>query len=468
MISLLKADSNYAIREFQIEDDPHRNNFLRDRDRILFSKEFRRLGGKTQVFINGFDDHIRNRLTHTLEVAQIAQTLAHTLGLDEDLCTAISFAHDVGHTPFGHTGERILNHFTNNCDPKNRLSNPEPEDFGFKHNWQGLKVVSSLEKVTTRYNGLNLTNFTKWGILNHSKLKYNPCDYKQDEKCTYLNCNRDCISSDNEFQLSHYEKYNIKNESNSWTIEGLIVGVADEIAQRHHDVEDGLLAGIIKVNDFIDSFKGAFNSFLRERDLKLLKNIKNSSGANSSLHDISSLILNFYSHYLIENSKLHLHSLIIEYKINNINDFYNKKKEIHNEMKIQDLIDFELDFKTSDKIFTEFLSKKIIFSHLAQSMDGKANYILRKLINAYMINPNQLPDGTVNTLLENYSTKINDNHILSYKNNRDMINTLSRENNSKFQLTLARTITDFIAGMTDSFAIAQFRLLYGTKNNWHY
>jgi len=108
--SILAAKQEYASRQFhENEDNSFRTKFVRDRDRILFSKEFRRLQGKTQVFIAGFDDHIRNRLTHTLIVSQISQTIAKCFSLNETIAEAIALAHDVGHTPFGHVGERTLN-----------------------------------------------------------------------------------------------------------------------------------------------------------------------------------------------------------------------------------------------------------------------------------------------------------------------------------------------------------------------
>lgn len=109
--SFLQAVDKYATRNYTKEQEvTNRTKFVRDRDRILFSKEFRRLQGKTQVFVNGYDDHVRNRLTHTLEVSQIAQSLSESLGFEERLTEAIALGHDVGHTPFGHVGERILNH----------------------------------------------------------------------------------------------------------------------------------------------------------------------------------------------------------------------------------------------------------------------------------------------------------------------------------------------------------------------
>lgn len=168
-----------------------RTEFQRDRDRILHSKSFRRLKHKTQVFIAPEGDHFRTRLTHTLEVSQIGRTLARALRLNEDLIEAISLGHDLGHTPFGHTGERVLNEL-----------NPS----GFKHNEQSVRVVDFLEHREDKI-GLNLTYEVREGILNHTG----------------------------------------ENQSN--TLEGQILKYADRIAYINHDIDDALRAGIIKLKD---------------------------------------------------------------------------------------------------------------------------------------------------------------------------------------------------------------------------
>ena len=175
-------------REFPLKPDSLRSEFMRDRDRILHSKSFRRLKHKTQVFLSPEGDHYRTRLTHTLEVQQIARTIARSLRLNEDLVEAISLGHDLGHTPFGHTGEGVLN----------RLSGH------FEHNEQSLRVVEVLENDGK---GLNLTFEVKDGILNHKK------------------------------------------SGKPKTLEGKIVSYADRIAYINHDIEDAERAGILKEKD---------------------------------------------------------------------------------------------------------------------------------------------------------------------------------------------------------------------------
>jgi len=175
-----------------------RTDFQRDRDRIIHSKAFRRLKHKTQVFIAPFGDHYRTRLTHTLEVSQIARTISRALRLNEDLTEAISLGHDLGHTPFGHTGEEALN---------------DVYPGGFRHNEQSLRVVDKLEGE----GGLNLTWEVRDGILNHSQDKEKILDPQSKTK--------------------------------PHTLEGEVVKVADALAYVNHDIDDALRAKIIKKSD---------------------------------------------------------------------------------------------------------------------------------------------------------------------------------------------------------------------------
>ena len=180
------------------EPCPLRTSFQRDRDRILYSNAFRRLKHKTQVFVAPLGDHYVTRLTHTLEVSQIARTISRALNLNEDLTEAIALGHDLGHTPFGHLGEDILNEL-----------NPE----GFRHNEQSLRIVDVLEK---KGKGLNLTWEVRDGILNHSK------------------------SGNRIFD---------KDWGEVATLEGHVVKIADAIAYINHDTNDAIRAGVIKDDD---------------------------------------------------------------------------------------------------------------------------------------------------------------------------------------------------------------------------
>lgn len=179
-------------REKYEKPDEFRTCFMVDRDRILHSKSFRRLKHKTQVYINTFGDHYRTRLTHTLEVSQIARTIGVGIGLNETLIEAISLGHDLGHVAFAHNGEEVLNNFLKE---------------GFRHNEQSVRVVTKLEKDG---NGLNLTEEVIDGILNHSGLR------------------------------------NSKDTGGAKTLEGKVVQYSDKIAYINHDIDDSIRAGLLK------------------------------------------------------------------------------------------------------------------------------------------------------------------------------------------------------------------------------
>ncbi|MFH1045980.1 MAG: deoxyguanosinetriphosphate triphosphohydrolase [Candidatus Omnitrophota bacterium] len=205
--------ANYAMKSRDSQgrihpepEHPYRMVFQRDRDRIIHSTAFRRLEYKTQVFVNYAGDYYRTRLTHTLEVAQIAKTIARALRLNEDLVEAIALAHDLGHTPFGHAGEEILHELMK-------------EHGGFEHNLQGLRVVDSLEERYPDFKGLNLCWEVREGILKHVT--------------TY----------DHPSELIEFTRYKFP------TLEAQVVDVADEIAYDNHDLDDGITSDFINTKD---------------------------------------------------------------------------------------------------------------------------------------------------------------------------------------------------------------------------
>lgn len=187
------------------EKCPLRTEFARDRDRVIHSKSFRRLKHKTQVFITSDNDHFRTRLTHTLEVAQIARTIAKATGLNEELVEAICMAHDLGHTPFGHAGEKALNKL-----------NPD----GFKHYEQSLRVIDVIERDGA---GLNLTYEVRDGVLNHS------------------------------------------GNNEAFTQEGRVVKLADRFAYINHDIDDSIRAGILKESDLPEEYTSILGKSHSER-----------------------------------------------------------------------------------------------------------------------------------------------------------------------------------------------------------
>lgn len=196
-------------RQYPIAEHPLRTVFQRDRDRVIHSAAFRRMEYKTQVFVNHEGDHYRTRLTHTIEVAQISRTIARSLGLNEDLAEAIALVHDLGHTPFGHSGEDVLNELL-------------ADHGGFNHNQQSLRVVDYLERRYPDYPGLNLTYEVREGIAKHETAlaePINPAEFPPGEKPT---------------------------------LEAALVDLADAIAYNSHDIDDGLSSGLINWDDLDD------------------------------------------------------------------------------------------------------------------------------------------------------------------------------------------------------------------------
>ena len=218
-LSDIATKSANATRKVEEERSDLRTDFQRDRDRILHSKAFRRLKHKTQVFLSPFDDHFRTRLTHTLEVSQIGRTIARALDLNEDLVEAISLGHDLGHTPFGHCGESVLN---------------ELVDGGFHHNIQSVRVVEVLEN-------LNLCKETIDGIFTHT-WGYTPK-----------------------------------------TPEGQVVQLADKIAYINHDIEDSIRAGVISEDDLPKDCIQYFSSNQSKRLNKMIHEVVNNSLGKSNI-----------------------------------------------------------------------------------------------------------------------------------------------------------------------------------------
>jgi dGTPase len=215
--------ANYACtpsdsrgRLYPEAESGHRSCFQRDRDRIIHASSFRRLKHKTQVFVEHEGDYFRTRLTHSIEVAQVARTIARALGANEDLTEAIALAHDLGHTPFGHTGEDTL------CD----LMAPYG---GFDHNAQAIRIVTNLERHYADFDGLNLTWESLEGIAKHNGPVAAPYPWALAE-----------YNARHDLELTTYA-----------SLEAQIAAIADDIAYNHHDLHDGLRAGLFEVADIM-------------------------------------------------------------------------------------------------------------------------------------------------------------------------------------------------------------------------
>ncbi len=255
----VKSISSYG-RSFDEPPSLTRTCFQRDRDRIVHSKSFRRLKDKTQVFISNVSDHYRSRLTHTIEVAQISRHLARLLRLNEDLAECIAFAHDLGHSPFGHSGEDELNNLLKNYG-------------GFEHNLHSLRIVEEIEQKYPYFSGLNLSYEVKEGLKKHETPWDNP------------------------------------NQHHSYiTLEAQVANIADEIAYNNHDIDDGLSSGILSIDDLIkhvDLFKQANKTI--SHDYSNLQYHERTHLINSAI--ISQQVMNAYQTSLAHIEKYRIGSL---------------------------------------------------------------------------------------------------------------------------------------------------------------
>ena len=329
-------------REHQEPFHAYRTEYQRDRERIIHSRAFRRLEYKTQVFINHEGDHYRTRLTHTIEVAQIARAVSRALRLNEDLAESIALAHDLGHTPFGHVGEKELDRLL--------------KDYGgFEHNRQSLRVVEILEKRYSDFDGLNLTWETREGIIKHSG------SYDRPETCGF-------------------------NPEEQSSLEAQIIDFADEIAYNNHDLDDGISSGLL-------DYEGV---------TKL---------------EIWDLARKLYGRPLPDTKKSAAREIIIDKKITSYEDVKNASNK---------LAGFSSATGKANSELKKFLRINMYQHYRVTRMSLKSQRVINELFHIYTEHPDTLP--------ERYSEEIEKNGI-------------------------TRTVTDFIAGMTDRFALEEYRKL---------
>ena len=244
-----------AIRIYPSEElGEHRTEFQRDRERVVNCKAFRRMVDKAQIFGAEKGDYYRTRMTHSLEVNQIAKAIAYALKLNLDLTEAIALGHDLGHTPFGHQGERTLDDIL--CGKQDVGIVAESELFrkrcfgGFKHNYQSARILTELEEKYVEFPGLNVSVQVVEGVLKHTRVKPSEILLEDFIRSEYLD--KIHIDYDNEIQVCS-------------SLEGQVVAVADEIAQRGHDVDDALTSGVMSIDEFVDRLKISKCSILQER-----------------------------------------------------------------------------------------------------------------------------------------------------------------------------------------------------------
>ena len=246
---------NSKGRIYKESEDLIRSPYQRDRDRIIHSSSFRRLKHKTQVFVNTEGDHYRTRLTHSMEVSQIARTLARALGLNEDLSETLSLSHDLGHTPFGHAGEEVLSQ----CMKKYG---------GFDHNIQTLRIVTLMENKYYKFKGLNLTIETLDGLIKHNGPPKNSLPYKKILRENLTN---------GKIIYSTFP-----------SLEAQVASISDDIAYNNHDLEDGLRAGLFTIKEFS---KIPFISKLINQHVKHVKNYRREIIINQIVRSLINLMV---------------------------------------------------------------------------------------------------------------------------------------------------------------------------------
>jgi dGTPase len=376
-----------------------RTNYARDRDRIIHSRAFRRLKHKTQVFIPYEGDHFRTRLTHTIEVSQIARSVARALGLNEDLTEAIALGHDLGHTPFGHSGESVLDRL---------LRESHPEAGGFKHNFQSVRVVDRLEK---RYEepGLNLTHDVREGMFKHTTW---PRDFP--------------------FPLDFYE--GLRPESGG-SLEAQAVNWSDEIAQQTHDLEDGL----------------PLTEESATEELEIARVVRAARGwGGDPASRRSSLIRGMIatlSADLVEGSRTRIERWLETVGIRTPADF-----DAHRGRLPGDLVGFTDAGRRLYAELREFVYRHIIHSFPVSRHDGHARRVLAGLFAAYRDNPRLLPDDVLRTLERDLSVR-----FLREVPLPEVDREVARGYHPRPEFY--RAIADHIAGMTDSYCNSEYHAL---------
>ena len=356
---------NSKGRIYKEPENSIRSPYQRDRDRIIHSSSFRRLKHKTQVFVNTEGDHYRTRLTHSMEVSQIARTLARTLGLNEDLCETLSLSHDLGHTPFGHAGEEVLNQCMGRYG-------------GFDHNIQTLRIVTSIENKYYKFYGLNLTIETLEGLIKHNGPVKNLAPYKAILK-------KDLFS--NKIVFNTFS-----------SLETQVAAISDDIAYNNHDLEDGLRANLFTIKK-IGSIP--YLSKLINKHVKNIKNFRREIIISQIVRDLINLMVVDVINTTNKNLK--------KSSPQSINDIYKQDRLI---------INFSDKMKMIDKQIKDFL-KRNMYNH-------------KKVI----VNTDR-GKRIINDLFK-YLSKNSRKHI-----SEDLFKREQKE----------RVIADFIAGMTDRYAI---------------
>lgn len=377
LVSYACNDTESLGRRHEESHPTYRNEYQRDRDRIIHSAAFRRLEYKTQVFVNHEGDLFRTRLTHSLEVAQIARSIARELGLHEDLTEAIALAHDLGHTPFGHAGQTALN----NC----------MHDFGgFEHNIQSLRVVDKLEQKYADFDGLNLTFETREGILKHCSLP-------------------------NARKLGDIGQRFLDKTLPS--LEAQLTDFSDETAYNNHDIDDGIRYGLITIDDLLK-----VEIFRKQHDIVN----KRHPGLDDKklIHEIIRRMINIMVVDLIDTSRINIAST----QLKSVEDVRKQKQRI---------MAFSEPMSAQKLELKQFLHKNLYQHYRVHRMTKKAADVVESLFDAFINDLKILP-----TEARAHCQSLKDKH---------------GENG------VARGISDYIAGMTDRYAIVEYERIFNPR-----
>lgn len=364
LVPYAATSKNTRGRKYEEKSHPYRTPFQRDRDRIIHSSSFRRLEYKTQVFIYHEGDYYRTRLTHSIEVAQITRSIARVLGVNQDLSEAIALSHDLGHPPFGHSGEKALNDLMRDYG-------------GFEHNHQSLRIVDYLEHRYPMFRGLNLSWEIREGLAKHST----------------------------RYDTPKHEEF---SDGLCPTVEAQIVDYADSIAYNSHDLDDGVESHMLNILELE-------NIRLWRKNFKKITEKYSNIDFKIKKYQVIKMIIND------QVSDLVTHTLnnIKKYSISNIEDVRQCKAP---------LAAFSPEMQEFDRELKEFLFKNLYRHYRVVRMEIKARRFIEKLFKAYRNNPELLPPPV-------------------YKNIGD-------------KDTDPRVICDYIAGMTDRYALNEYKKLF--------
>lgn len=366
------SDPSSRGRRYPETAPAYRSEYQRDRDRIVHCGAFRRLEYKTQVFVNHEGDLFRTRLTHSIEVAQIGRSIARSLNLNEDLTEAIALAHDLGHTPFGHSGQDALNACMRDYG-------------GFEHNLQSLRLVDVLEERYAEFPGLNLTFETREGILKHCSLK-------------------------NAAELGEVGRRFIEKKQPN--LEAQVANLADEIAYNNHDVDDGLRSGFIGVEQLRElRLFGKQYAEVMQRHPQIPERVR--------IHEIVRRMINYLVVDLVENSR----HLLAASSVASVEDVRNAG---------QPLIGFSASVRDESLELKRFLREHLYNHYRVRRMTRKAEQIVSGLFGVFMDDARVLPPQY-----------------------QDKLRASPEDRNVH-----ARVVADYIAGMTDRYAIREHKRLY--------